>query len=82
MRIDGLDGVTTIVFNAGGGGSTVSDAGALLMPEAEAVICTVPGAIPVATLPLSIAIALLPSEAQAKVSPFITLLNWSYPTAV
>ena len=71
-----------IVANAGGGGRTVSEAGALTMPEAEAVMCIVPGATPVATLPLSIAIAVLPSDAQSNVIPFITLLNWSYPTAV
>ena len=82
MRIDGLEGVTTILVNAGGGGNTVSDAGALLIPAAEAVICTVPAATPVATLPLRIAIALVPSEAHENVTPLITLLNWSYPTAV
>ena len=71
-----------IVVNTGGGGSTVREAGALLMPEAEAVMCTVPGETPVATLPLIVAIEVLPSDAQVKLIPFIGLLNWSYATAV
>ena len=50
--------------------------------EADAVICIVPADTPVATLLLSIAIAVLPSDAHVNVMPFITLLNWSYPTAV
>ena len=58
------------------------DAGALLMPEAEAVMCTVPGETPVATLPLMVAIEVLPSDAQVKVIPLIGWLNWSYATAV
>jgi len=52
------------------------------MPEDEAVMCTVPGETPVATLPLRVAIELLPSDAHVKVIPLITLLNWSYPTAL
>jgi len=70
-----------MVVNTGGGGRTVSDAGALLTPEAEAVMCTVPLDTPVATLPLMVATE-LPSDAQANVIAFSTLLNWSYPTAV
>ena len=77
-----MDGVTTIVVSEGGAGVTVSDAGALVMPNAEAVICVVPGPAPVATFPLSIAIELLPSDDHVKVMPLITLLNWSNPTAV
>ena len=74
--------MTTTLVNTNGGGSTVSDAGPLLMPEAEAVMWTVPGAIPVATLPLRVATEPLPSEAQVNVIPLIKLLNWSYPAAV
>jgi hypothetical protein len=82
MRIEEADGVTPIVVNAGGGGKMVNDAGALLMPEADALICIAPADTPVATLLLRIAIALLPSDAHVNVMPFIKLLNWSYPTAV
>ena len=82
MRIEDVDGVTTIVLREGGGGVTVSEAGALVMPKAEAVMCVIPGPAPVATFPLSIATELFPSDDHVNVRPFITLLNWSYPTAV
>jgi len=77
-----VEGVTTIVVNEGGGGITVSEAAALVTPEAEAVMCRVPGPTPVATFPFSIATELFPSDDHVNVRPLITLLNWSYPTAV
>ena len=82
ISIENAAGVITIVVNTGGGGSTVSAAGALLIPEAEAVMCTVPAATPIAVLPFTIAIELALSDDQVKVIPLIALLNWSYPTAV
>ena len=82
VKIEEAAGVTTTVVNTDGGGRTVSDAGPLLMPEADAVMWTVPGATPVATLPLRVATEPLPSEAQVNVIPLIKLLNWSYPAAV
>jgi len=82
VKIEGAAGVTTTLVNTDGGGRTVSDAGPLLMPEADAVMWTVPGATPVATLPLRVATEPLPSEAQVNVIPLIKLLNWSYPVAV
>ena len=74
--------MTTTLVNTDGGGRTVSNAGPLLMPEADAVMWTVPGATPVATLPLRVATEPLPSEAQVKVISLIKLLYWSYPAAV
>ena len=62
--------------------TTINEAGALLILEADAVICTIPGETPDATFPLRVATEPLPSDAQVKVIPLIKLLNWSYPTAV
>jgi hypothetical protein len=72
-KIEDAVGVTPMVVNTGGGGSTVRDADALLMPEADAVMCTVPGDTPVAS-PLS-TVAELPLDDHTKMIPFITLLN-------
>jgi hypothetical protein len=82
VKIEGAAGVTTRLVNTGGGGRTINEAGALLILEADAVICTIPGETPDATFPLRVATEPLPSDAQVKVIPLIKLLNWSYPTAV
>jgi len=50
-KTDGCDGVTKTVARVGGGASTVRAAGALVTPEADAVMCITPADIPVATPP-------------------------------
>src|ERR1700745_3873811 len=81
-KIEGVAGVTAMLVSTGGGGSTISDAGALLTPEADAVICAVPDESPVARPALIVAIEPSSFEPQVNVIPVITLLNWSYPVAV
>ena len=83
VKIDGCAGVTRMVAKAGGGASTVSAAGALVTPEADAVTCMTPGDTPVATPPWKIAIALsfAPSSDEVHVNaiPAMGWLYWSKP---
>src|SRR5437868_11223259 len=48
IRIEDVVGVTVMPVRTGGGGSTVRTAGALLMPEADAVIDAEPFDVPTA----------------------------------
>ena len=61
-----------MVVKAGGGGSTVNTAGALLMFCAEAAILAVPAHTPVAEAPLSVTQLLF--VVQVKTIPVIGLL--------
>ena len=54
-----------MVVNAGGGGSTVNNAGELLTPCAEATMLAVPGHTPVAEDPLSLTQLLLVAQVNA-----------------
>ena len=59
VRMDGFAGVKMMFVNAGGGGSTVNNAGALVTPSEVATMLAVPGHTPVAEATLSVTQLLL-----------------------
>jgi hypothetical protein len=69
VRIEGFAGVKIMLVNAGGGGSTVNNAGALLIPWAEATMPAVPWHTPMAEPPLSVTQLLL----VAHVNPMLVM---------